>query len=177
METSKDWHSRFWVKVRITGGCWEWCGSRSNSGTGYGNFYLNGRLVRTHRLSWMMHMGEIPKDKCVLHKCDNKTCINPAHLFLGTHSDNMRDCANKGRLASQSRPARGSRHGSAKLIERDVLDIRQRHQSRRRGSNGNTAKLAMEYGVSIEMIRRIIKRLNWSHLDNAAPIAAAGEGK
>ena len=87
---------RFWKKVNIRSkdDCWEWTGALKK---GYGQIH-NGdvvdgsnKMVSVHRLSWIIHFGPIPEDKLVLHKCDNKRCINPNHLYLGTHSDNIRD--------------------------------------------------------------------------------------
>jgi hypothetical protein len=80
-------------------GCWEW-GKAKRSG--YGAIKVNGKCVSTHRLSYEVFVGEIPNDMLVCHKCDNKICINPDHLFLGTHSDNMQDCSKKGRLVYAS---------------------------------------------------------------------------
>ena len=79
--------------------CWEWQGGINNSGPGYGmirDTEYNG-MRTTHRVSYEIHHGEIPKGKLVLHKCDNTLCVNPDHLFLGTHLDNTLDMIQKGR--------------------------------------------------------------------------------
>jgi hypothetical protein len=77
-------------------GCWEWRGSRHHQG--YGMFMeAHKKPVKAHRLSWRLHNGEIPASLCVLHRCDNTGCVNPAHLFLGTQLDNIRDMVSKGR--------------------------------------------------------------------------------
>jgi hypothetical protein len=92
--TNKD-KQRFWDKVRKTKGCWDWVGRKNNSGYGY--FSLNNKIQGVHRFSWLIHNGSIPKGMCVCHYCDNKICVNPKHLWLGTHKDNMKDMVIKGR--------------------------------------------------------------------------------
>lgn len=93
---------RFWSKVAFIPfhTCWEWIGAVG--ARGYGNFSAHGKSVRAHRFSWELHNGSIPKSTTyhgtvVMHKCDNKRCVNPDHLQLGTQSDNIRDCYSKGR--------------------------------------------------------------------------------
>jgi len=87
---------RFWKKVKkIKNGCWEWVGATT---CGYGRIGVCGKTVIAHRLSWVWANGKIPKGLCVLHKCDNRPCVNPKHLFLGTKKDNTRDCIRKGRF-------------------------------------------------------------------------------
>lgn len=76
-------------------GCWEWIGTITNEG--YGVFGAEGGFSSAHRFSWKIHYGDIPDGLLVLHKCDNRRCVNPEHLFLGTQSDNMRDKIAKGR--------------------------------------------------------------------------------
>lgn len=80
-------------------GCWEWTGAMGDYG--YGIILYKGKRFAAHRLSWIVRVGEIPEGMCVLHKCDNKQCTKPSHLFLGTQADNMRDCYSKGRHWAQ----------------------------------------------------------------------------
>lgn len=75
--------------------CWHWVGL--NNGKGYGRMTYQGRQQVAHRLAWKAWRGEIPEGMSVLHKCDNRACVNPDHLWLGTYSDNMKDCWSKGR--------------------------------------------------------------------------------
>jgi hypothetical protein len=91
-----DVEMRFWDKVRIGDGCWEW--QASKRATGYGQFaYLGKPSVKAHRVAWMLNRGLIPDGVCVLHRCDNPGCVRPSHLFLGTQEDNIRDREVKGR--------------------------------------------------------------------------------
>lgn len=82
-------------------GCWLWTGMLTTSG--YGGYTDNGKVRVASRLSWELHEGPIPPGLCVLHRCDVRPCVNPAHLFLGTKGDNNRDCAAKGRYPEQQR--------------------------------------------------------------------------
>ena len=104
---------RFWNKVDRCGPdeCWEWLADKELKG--YGRFKVAGRVIKAHRFAWELENGEVPKDLCVLHKCDVPSCVNPAHLFLGTRGDNNRDCIRKGRGGSQTHPEllpRGDQH-------------------------------------------------------------------
>jgi hypothetical protein len=89
---------RFWSKVgRAESGCWEWQWSVFKQ-TGYGQFALDSKTpVNAHRMSWELVNGTVPSGSFVLHKCDNRKCVNPEHLFLGNQQDNMEDMAKKGR--------------------------------------------------------------------------------
>jgi len=140
---------RFWSKVDKSGGpdeCWPWTAALSN--TGYGQFMLDYQPQQAHRIAWYLIHGLIPKGKWVLHHCDNKVCCNPAHLFLGTQSDNMIDMVMKGR------------QGGQRLTAHSVLEIRKRYKAG--GVSYNI--LAKEYGVSQAHIGRIIHREIWAHL-------------
>jgi hypothetical protein len=116
---------RFWAKVKKTNGCWIWIAARNVHK--YGQFNVEGKMLKAHRVSWVLHFGLIPGTLHVLHKCDNPPCVNPAHLFLGTPADNMRDCVTKGRIATGDRSgarthperlATGSRNGNFTHPER-----------------------------------------------------------
>jgi hypothetical protein len=103
-----DIETRFWQFVEVKGenDCWLWQGS--HNGNGYGElsqYALNHTIkpMRAHRLSWEIHNGDIPDGMCVCHHCDTPRCVNPNHLFLGTHKDNMHDASVKGRAGRKHR--------------------------------------------------------------------------
>lgn len=91
---------RFWLSVEKTEGCWLWKGAKSSQG--YGQFGIGPRMVRPNRLAWELTYGEIPTGLLVCHHCDNKLCVRPDHLFLGTSSDNTQDMLAKGRHRNQN---------------------------------------------------------------------------
>lgn len=107
---------RFWDKVIKGINCWQWTGS-THRREGYGVIRV-GRQILAHRISWILHHGAIPGGMCVLHRCDNPSCTNPDHLFLGTQADNLADMRAKGRQQ------KGEKHHRAKLTELDILNIR-----------------------------------------------------
>lgn len=90
---------QYWSKVLKTDGCWSWVGAKHRHG--YGQIRVNKKLLAAHRVSWLLHYGQIPDGMCVLHKCDNPECTNPEHLFIGTMKDNSRDMMAKGRGRGQ----------------------------------------------------------------------------
>ena len=95
--------ARFWVKVTQTEYCWIWSGAKNRKG--YGEFRLD-KNYSAHRLAYMIIYGEIEDNLHVLHKCDNTSCVNPGHLFLGTHKDNMQDKVNKERQRTIGRSSK-----------------------------------------------------------------------
>lgn len=127
--------------------------SRGDDRWQYGRFKAGGRSVLAHRYAYEQAHGPIPDGMLVLHRCDNTRCVNPAHLFLGTHAENMADMACKGRASRHGKPPRhaGDTHPRAKVSQADVEVIRSR-----RASGTTTSALAREYGVSATHVRRIV---------------------
>jgi hypothetical protein len=137
--------SRFFRKVSIDDGCWEWLGGKISRG--YGAYYPNKHTVYAHRYMWEALNGPIPAGLFVCHHCDNPSCVRPDHLFLGTHRDNMHDMRSKG-------------HGNTTLTEDDVRLIRQCTDH----SWSSCQQLGVQFGVTPENIQFIITGRTWKHI-------------
>ena len=136
-------------------GCWSWTGGQT--GGGYGKFQFRGRGWRAHRAAWEMFVGPIPGSgdahgMCVLHRCDNRLCVNPSHLFLGTMRDNNHDMIRKGRQNKAS-------NATKKLKETDIPVIRAD-----RVSGASITALAKQYDVVRATIRNVIDGISWRHV-------------
>ncbi len=152
---SNEFIDRFWNKVdtRDKEECWNWQGAiQAIQSKGYGSVGISkGKTALTHRVAYEISTGEIPKGKMVLHKCDNRGCVNPNHLYLGTHQDNMKD------MVERDRQARGERNGRSRLTNEDVKNIRRNY-----GTGNHTQKqVADQFGVSISSIRKILSEEYW----------------
>ncbi len=143
---------RFWRNVNKTNGCWLW---KNPSGNGYGYLSINDTGVLAHRMSWIIHYGSL-KNMWVLHKCDNPACVRPDHLFLGTQTDNMRDCGAKGRHPGSNGKNRGDKHPLHKLNEEKVREIR--------FGDDRVTDLAQRFGVSKSLVSSIRKGKAWPHV-------------
>lgn len=141
--------ARFMAKVqRQEDGCWLWTGAIVKA-VGYGRFGIASREVDyAHRASWRIFRGEIPAGMYVCHRCDVRACVNPDHLFLGTHGDNMRDAAAKDRIRiPRESYASDDTHQVAKLTNEQVRAIRAAGRSR-----GIASEFARQFGVSVSAI-------------------------
>lgn len=135
--------------------CWEWVGARNAKGDeGYGTIWIDGAPRFAHRVSYTKHKGPIPDGMLVCHKCDNRRCINPEHLFLGSHADNMADMVSKGRAPR----LRGEANGYSKLTAEAVADIRS-------ALGVSQSALAARYGVSQPTISLVKSGKTWTLRD------------
>jgi hypothetical protein len=145
-------------KVDLNTDCWNWTASKDDCGYGY--FLKDGRPHRAHRISYEFHKGPIPEGIEVCHTCDNPPCVNPDHLFLGTHKVNMGDMVNKGR----SKGTPGEAHNKAKLTDEKVLEIR-----RLFNAGYSESALVKKFKVCQSTINRVILRQTWSHVKEPEP--------
>jgi hypothetical protein len=139
---------RFFSRVEKTETCWLWQGKclrvETTGRGGYGLFSDFGKWVLAHRWAYASFIGTIPDGTCVLHKCDVRNCVNPDHLFIGTHQDNTRDMFKKGR-------------GRQTLTEQDVVAIR----ALLREPDAVQAQIARQFGVTRHQINAIAHNRSW----------------
>jgi hypothetical protein len=164
--------------------CLEWTASRNRKG--YGQFRLDGKTERAHRVAWQIAHGPIPDGLHVLHKCDNPPCVAVEHLFLGTDADNAADRDAKGRHLSARGDAHGTHRHPESLVRGDAHWSRQHPECLARGEQNGRAKLnadnvraihqrraqgltlkqiAAKFGVSFSQISAILARKRWAHVD------------
>jgi hypothetical protein len=121
--------------------CWNWQGARAIGG--YGSIRHNRHNWMVHRVSWIHHYGVVPDNIMVLHHCDNPSCCNPAHLFLGTNDDNMKDMARKGRANRPFGEKNGRTHLTAEMVMKIMKDNRLQRE------------IAVDYGIARSSVSRI----------------------
>jgi hypothetical protein len=150
--------TRFWsfVSPEPNSGCWLWTGTGYSGPRQYGRFSIDGTCTQAHRAAWLIYRGPIPDGVVVCHRCDVAPCVNPDHLFLGTHQDNMRDMVAKGRSDGIRRANRGQGCHFSKFSPEQVLRIRADRRPQR--------VIAQEYSVRPSSISRIKSGLHWKHL-------------
>lgn len=155
---------RFMSKVQKTDSCWIWMASAMPNG-GYGHLHFKGKSkAQAHRVSYLLFKGDIPDGLLVCHKCNNKRCVNPDHLYLGTNRQNVLDAIRDGLYANR-KYARGSKASHAKLTDDQVREIRDKYGDivnlgkKIRSANGVTMQqLSKEYGISFAQINHLINR-------------------
>ena len=172
---------KFWSRVKKSNGCWEWIGLILN--TGYGQISWKGKDWSAHRVAWILTNGEIPPGLYICHKCDNRKCVRPDHLFAGTQRENIDDMVAKGRSLkgdrnparrhpermprgenhglrkNPMRAARGTKNGNSRLSEADVLSLR---ADRKLGLTYDA--LASKYEIDRTTVMQIARRITWRHL-------------
>lgn len=159
-----DFADRFWSHVNKENDCWEWLACKNNKG--YGRFQVKGKARGAHRVSWeLCNEREIPSGMLVLHLCDNPSCVNPAHLDIGTQKENVQDCMKKGRKKMKGEdnyfhknPRIGALNGRCKLTTEQVKEIRLHKEI------VSQYELGKKYGVSQSLIGSIQRREIWNHL-------------
>lgn len=137
-----------WSIPEPNSGCWLWLGTLDKYG--YGILSVCGKKHFAHRISLTVHGIEIPSSECALHHCDNRICVNPEHLYVGSNADNVRDKVQRGRSLA------GSKNKNAKLTEQQVLEIRSLDIS--------SSVAAARYGVGISAIQQIRNGDRWRHI-------------
>lgn len=141
----------FFDKVDKTDGCWEWTAYKNKKG--YGQFFFNNAIIGAHRVSLILAGQTIPSGCHVLHQCNNPSCVNPEHLYIGTNDDNVAD---KMRENRQWRPI-GEKHHKTKLINQDILRIRDMHRC-----GARQVDIASWFNVTKTVIWHIIHRKTWT---------------
>lgn len=146
---------RLWLRIDVRGpdDCWPWKG-HSNDREGRGRLLRNGHRILASRAAYEEAKGPIPPGLLICHACDNPPCCNPAHLFIGTHSDNLCDAYDKRRLSQQ-----GVHNPFSKLDDTIVREIRRQSKFK------SLATIGRELGVDISTIWKIVHRVSWKHVE------------
>lgn len=160
---------RFWSKVQKAGDedCWEWLGGKVPDG--YGAVWDGKKVVGAHVLSLRLTVGDQP-GKWACHRCNNRSCVNPNHLYWGTQADNVRDMVAAGSMKGPRPWRQGELNPNRRLTEAQVREILERYGPARRYTRGQTTQrqLAAEYGVSLAAIQKILGKRTWGHVDSFA---------
>jgi hypothetical protein len=150
-----DTETRFWKYVNRgeSDDCWDWTGAVQSEG--YGQISISNKTIYAHRVSYELHYGKIPESEdyhgtCICHRCDNRRCVNPNHLFTGSQADNLSDAAKKGRIS------RGIDKHNAKLSEENITEIREDLSS-----GFSNEEIGKRYGVSGKTISDVKLGKTW----------------
>lgn len=144
--------------VNVDTGCLEWTGFKNRDG--YGVLHRGGKLIKAHRLAYCNANGKLLDDIAglvVRHKCDNRKCLNPDHLEIGTNADNTHDRHTRGR------DAKGPKNGNSKLTEAEIIAIRRDYRGHCRQTGARP--LAKKYGVSVSLISQIVSNAIWQNVE------------
>jgi hypothetical protein len=141
--SSKTFENKF---TKLESDCWEWNAALHEDG--YGMFYCDNKNILAHRYSFELYNHSIPKGFCVCHRCDNPKCVNPDHLFLGTHKDNMQDMVSKGRKALMTR----DNNTETKIFTKDIKTIKELYGKEK------VTNIAKMFNVSRQAIYRAVKK-------------------
>ena len=146
------------VNTTEPGFCWDWLKHKNKQG--YGNIGIKNKTLMAHRVSYETFIGEIPKGMLICHHCDRPSCINPSHLFLGSHKDNSDDKIKKGRENLPRGENHWHIHGKTKLCVDDVMKIKEKLKE-----GLSTHKIALEFNVSAANISGIKREKHWRHVN------------
>jgi len=157
MENINQKHiNKFYSRIKKTKTCWLWTGCKDKDG--YGRQFVKDKTLKAHRIAFYLKHGHLPEDMLVCHTCDNTSCVNPDHLFLGTWNDNVQDMMKKGRYVQGGKPHPGEKNGRAILTEKQVIKIFKQHGKK------TYPELAEEFGVTRSCIQNIMLGKSWKHL-------------
>jgi len=146
--------TKLFKNALVTEGCWLWLGTKNALGYGIISNGRKGEKVRAHRACYELVHGKIPDGLVACHKCDNPSCVNPGHIFLGTKKENTADMWAKGRGFTPFKTMLERAHHNCKMLDVDVVTCRQMHET----GNYTTKQLSQHFGVSQTHIRRVVKR-------------------
>lgn len=143
---------RFWKKIKKEESCWIWTAAKLPRGYGFiGKGGRGNGYIYAHRLSYILHKGDIPKGMFILHSCDNPSCVNPDHLFLGTQMDNMKD------MRTKDRGTQGDSHPNAIITKQIASSIREEYKK----GGTSLSILGRKYGICFQHVHDIIKNKIW----------------
>ncbi len=140
------------ASIRVENGCWLWAGVQENSKNRYGSAFLNGRRIGANRFAYEAFNGPIPPSMSVCHRCDNTRCVNPDHLFLGSHQDNMADRNRKGRAAPKSK-INAAMVQEIRSLRKDGLCLKE---------------IASQFGITVSSASKICSGHRWRHVAEIA---------
>lgn len=158
--TAIPWEDRFWAKVSKPAdgnGCWEWTAVLNEAG--YGVFGVPGGIDRAHRISWRLKFGAIDAGMFICHKCDNRKCVNPDHLFQGSPRDNVLDMRSKGRMVAPP-TMRGESNCRNRFSVEDVVQMRSEYRA-----GASIREICGRVGAWYNTVKRIVLHESWAHIE------------